>query len=109
MDPAWTPVLGWMFVLAVTFVFAPPLALMAFRRFQEKRRRKMVNAPRKIKVLSGEEAPTGPCADGHQRSKRNAREGRDGVYVSVCRICGVPMRRKAKGQWEVVEDSATEA
>ena len=109
MDPAWTPVLGWMFVLAVTFVFVPPLALMAFRRFQEKRRRKMVNAPRKIKVLSGEEAPTGPCAGGRCAWSADARQNADGVYVSVCRTCGVPMRRKAKGQWEVVEDSATEA
>ena len=103
MDPAWTPVLGWMFVLAVTFVFAPPLALMAFRRFQEKRRRKMVNAPRKIKVLSGEEAPTGSCAGGHQRSKRNARQNADGVYVSVCRTCGAQMRRNGPGDWQVVE------
>jgi hypothetical protein len=104
LDPAWTPVLAWMFVLAVTFVFAPPVALMAFRRFQASRRRKMVNAPRKIKVLKDDEGqPAGPCAGGHQRSKRNARQGPDGVYVSVCRTCGAPMRRKAKGEWEVVE------
>jgi hypothetical protein len=92
-----------MFVLAVAFVFVPPLSFFVIRRFQARKRRKMVNAPRKIKVLSGDEPePAGPCANGHERSKRNARQNSDGVYVSVCRTCGAPMRRKGKGDWEVV-------
>jgi hypothetical protein len=106
LDPAWTPVLGWMFALALTFIFVPPLALMMFRRLQGTRRRKMVNAPRKIKVLSAD-APVeaqGPCAAGHERSRRNARQNSEGVYVSICRTCGAPMRRKGKGEWEVVEE-----
>ena len=104
MDPAWTPVLAWMFVLAIAFVFVPPLVFFAIRHLQAKRRRKMVNAPRKIKVLKDDEtAVPGPCSDGHQRSRRNARQNSDGVYVSVCRACGAPMRRNGPGEWEVVE------
>ncbi|MDB5672841.1 MAG: hypothetical protein JWO25_3800 [Alphaproteobacteria bacterium] len=104
MDPAWTPVLAWMFGLAVTFVFVPPLALLSFRWFQHTRRRKMVNAPRKIKVLGDEEGgAVHPCAGGHQRSKRNAKAGKDGAYVSVCKTCGVPMRRNGPGDWTVIE------
>ena len=104
VDAAWTPVLAWMFVLAVTFVFVPPLILMSFRYAQAKRRRRMVNAPRKIKVMSGEEDPAGPCAGGHERSRRNARQNADGSYVSVCRTCGLPMRRNGPGDWVVIED-----
>jgi hypothetical protein len=104
VDAAWTPVLAWMFVLAVAFVFVPPLVLISFRRFQHKRRRKMVNAPRKIKVLKGEEeSPSGPCGNGHERSRRNARQSNDGSYVSVCKKCGAPMRRNGPGDWVVVE------
>lgn len=42
------------------------------------------------------------CALGqHERSGRQAR--RDGAtIVSVCKHCGVPMRRIAKGKWEVI-------
>jgi hypothetical protein len=103
VDPAWTPVLAWMFVLALAFVFLPPVTFYSIRRFQAGRRRKMVNAPRKIKVLSGDETPDNPCAKGHQRSKRNARQGSDGAYVSVCRTCGARMRRVGPGDWEVAE------
>ena len=104
MDTAWTPVLAWMFVLAVAFVFVPPVVLLSFRRFQHQRRRRMVNAPRKIKVLKDvESAQAGPCANGHERSRRNARQSSGGTYVSVCKKCGVPMRRRAKGDWEVID------
>jgi hypothetical protein len=91
-----------MFVLAITFVFVPPLMLLSFRYVQGKRRRKLVNSPRKIKVMSDEER-TDPCAGGHRRSKRNARPGPDGTYVSVCRTCGAPMRRTGPGDWVVIE------
>jgi hypothetical protein len=104
VDAAWTPVLAWMFVLAVGFVFVPPLVLLSLRRMQYSRRRKMVNAPRKIKVLKeDEEAPTGPCANGHERSRRNARQASDGTYVSVCKKCGIPMRRNGPGDWVPIE------
>lgn len=105
MDPSWNPVLAGMFFLVVGFVFVPPLVFFAIRRLQAKRRRSMVNAPRKIKVLSDEElaAAHDPCAGGHQRSKRNARQRRDGVYVSVCKTCGKPMRRNGPGDWELAE------
>jgi hypothetical protein len=36
----------------------------------------------------------------HQRSKGQVR--REGaIYVSVCRTCGVPMRRISAGKWVV--------
>jgi hypothetical protein len=94
-----------MFVLAIGFVFLPPLVFLAIRHIQSRRRRRMVNAPRKIKVLSEADAAerADPCAKGHQRSKRNARQGADGVYVSVCRTCRKPMRRNGPGDWVVVE------
>jgi hypothetical protein len=104
VDPAWTPVLAWMFTLALIFVFVPPLALMAFRHYQGRRRRRMVNAPRKIKVVSGEDSAPSPCADGHQRSRRNARQASDGSYVSVCKVCAAPMRRNGPGDWQVIEE-----
>jgi hypothetical protein len=104
VDAAWTPVLAWMFVLAIAFVFVPPLALLSFRQFQHSRRRKMVNGPRKIKVLkNAEDAPGDPCADGHERSRRNARQGSGGSYTSVCKKCGAPMRRNGPGDWVVIE------
>jgi hypothetical protein len=56
-------------------------------------------------VLSDAEAAerADPCAKGHQRSKRNARQGADGTYVSICRTCRKPMRRNGPGDWVVVE------
>jgi hypothetical protein len=104
VDAAWTPVLAWMFVLAVTFVFVPPLILFSFRYLSAKRRRRMVNAPRKIKVISEEEKRDGPCAGGHERSRRNARQAADGSYVSICRTCGAPMRRNGPGDWVVIDN-----
>ena len=103
MDPAWTPVLTWMFFLAITFVFVPPLAYIGFRRLQHSQRRKMVNGPRKIRVARDGDSASDPCAKGHERSKRNARQNKDGVFVSVCRTCGAPMRRNGPGDWVVVE------
>ena len=103
MDPSWTPVLAWSFAVLLIFMFVPPLAMMALRRIQHSRRQKMVNGPRKIKVAREDDVSGDPCAArGHQRSKRNVREGADGVYVSVCRTCGVRMRRNGPGDWEAV-------
>lgn len=38
----------------------------------------------------------------HERSERHVRSEGDG-YVSICRFCRTPMRRRAKRDWVVVE------
>lgn len=44
------------------------------------------------------------CLDGkHDRSEKHiVRAGSDERFVSKCRFCGTPMRRRAKRDWVVI-------
>jgi hypothetical protein len=44
------------------------------------------------------------CFNGkHERSEKHIhRAGHDDRFVSKCRFCGTPMRRRAKRDWEVI-------
>lgn len=44
------------------------------------------------------------CFNGkHERSEKYIqRAGKDELFVSKCRFCGIPMRRRAKRSWVVI-------
>lgn len=98
MEAGSDPTLTWIFVGAILLIFVPPLAWMATRWVQHKLHKRVVNSPRKIAVVGQDDRPA--CT--HERSKRRARVGPSGDYTSVCKRCGVPMKRNGPGDWEAV-------
>jgi hypothetical protein len=85
-------------------VVAGPFAAAVLHRIRHHKRQRLVNSRRRINVLEAEARaqaatpqPSGKCA--HTRSKRRAQAGPDGTYRSVCKWCGTPMTRLAKGRW----------
>jgi hypothetical protein len=43
------------------------------------------------------------CLSGkHERSEKHIRPSADAKYVSRCRYCGTPMKRRAKRDWVVI-------
>jgi ribosomal protein S14 len=43
------------------------------------------------------------CLGGkHERSEKHIRASEDDRFVSRCRFCGVPMKRRAKRDWIVI-------
>jgi hypothetical protein len=67
---------------------------------EHKKRRRLEQSRREIRVRTGEEADeTVECL--HMRSKSRARKGIDGAYRSVCKYCGAPMKRLARKDWVV--------
>jgi hypothetical protein len=95
-------VLVWMLAIALFIIFVLPACWLVVRRIRQKKRRRLVDSPRKIVVAPpSPDAPILPAACAHQRSKSRARPERDGSYTSICRKCGVPMKRNGPGDWEV--------
>jgi hypothetical protein len=95
--------LGWALAAALLLVFAPPLGWMGLRRIRHGMRRRLVNSPRKIVVAAASSGGASSTACIHERSKSRARVDRDGSYTSLCKRCGVRMRRNGPGDWEAVE------
>lgn len=96
-------VLGGAMLLLIAVV-GMPFAGSAYRRVRRRRRRRLVDAPRKIPIAASDLQGRQGCEDGqHGRDGDRVRpDGRNG-YNSVCRRCGVPMNRARKGEWRVVE------
>jgi hypothetical protein len=95
--------LAWVLVIALFLVFAPPLGWLALRRIRHRMRRRLVDSPRKIVVAPASPGAASSTACAHERSKSKARVEQDGSYGSICKRCGVRMRRKGPGDWEVAE------
>ena len=93
-----------LFLLLVGFV-AIPLAVSFYLKHERRRRRKLVNSPRKIALATDEDAPR---ACEHLRSRSRAKESPDGRMVSVCKRCGAPMVRNGPGDWVVAQQPASE-
>jgi hypothetical protein len=90
--------LAWALGIAVALIFVPPLVWLLVKRFKHKQRRRLVDSPRKIAIVSaGDDAARG-CE--HQRSKSRARTAADGTVYSTCKRCGVTMKRLGPGEWE---------
>ena len=86
-------------ILVVLVVFvAVPIGVTFYLKRERKRRRKLVNSPRKIGLATDDAVPRS-CE--HLRSRSRARQAADGGFVSVCKRCGAPMRREGPGVWVV--------
>jgi hypothetical protein len=85
---------------ALTLFVAVPIAVSFYLKYERRRRRKVVNSPRKI-GLATDDAPPRVCE--HLRSKSRAKQGPDGRMVSWCKRCGVHMVRNGPGDWVVSE------
>ncbi len=95
--------LAWMLAIALFIVFGLPLGWFAVRRIRHKMRRRLVNSPRKIVVAPAPPGAAASTACAHERSKSKARVDRDGTYSSICKKCGVRMRRNGPGDWQAVD------
>jgi ABC-type multidrug transport system fused ATPase/permease subunit len=87
-------------LLALVFFVAVPLGVTFYLRYERRRRRKLVDSPRKI-GLATDEAEERICE--HLRSKSRARQTSAGDYVSICKKCGVAMKRNGPGNWVATE------
>jgi hypothetical protein len=108
VDNGSNDIFTWLFVAATIALIGPLLASTAYRRYQRKRRRRLVDSPRKIQVARVEDnVPAADvCTSGHQRSRSRAYTGPDGRLLSICKRCGVRMRRKGPGDWEILPSSS---
>ncbi len=102
MDMRETAIQSITFVIGTLVVLVVGAALIAFsfKFFQARARRKLVNSRRTISVAGSAAAKSGGCA--HMRSKSRAREHADGSITSICKKCGVAMRRVGPGEWEAI-------
>lgn len=91
----------WMVGSFVAFLVVALITWLAYRRWDKRKRRRLVKSPRKI-MLGGEPAKPGSGCATHSRSKSKAHRDRTGELVSQCRFCGVPMRQLVKGDWEII-------
>jgi hypothetical protein len=91
-------------VLLLAGFVAVPIAVTFYLKRERRRRRKLVNSPRKI-ALAGEEKEAAPCE--HLRSKSRARQAEDGRFVSTCKKCGAAMVRNGPGDWVVAQQAET--
>lgn len=82
-------------ILLGAFV-AIPIGVSFYLQRERRRRRKLVDSPRKI-ALATDELVARPCK--HLRSKSRARETADGSLVSICKKCGASLRRQGPGDW----------
>ena len=90
-----------LFVLSVLVLFiAVPIGVTFYLKHERRQRRKLVNSPRKIGLASDEVVPR-ECE--HLRSRSRAKQSADGGFVSICKRCGVPMRRVGPGEWAVTQ------
>jgi len=101
MNDTANSLIAWILGLSLFLVFAVPAVWWLLGRAARRKRRRLERSRREITV-----APA-VTADGarecpHKRSKSKARAGDDGRLRSICRFCGVPMLRHAKGEWEVL-------
>jgi hypothetical protein len=97
------PILG---VLSVAV--AAPFLVVGYRRMEHRKRRRLEQSRREIRVRTGDEAgDAGEC--GHRRSKSKARQGTDGTYRSVCKYCGAAMKRLGPENWIVDRAAETGA
>lgn len=88
-------------VALLALFVAVPIGVTFYLKRERRRRRKLVNSPRKI-TLAGEQKEAAPCE--HLRSKSRARQAADGRFVSTCKKCGVPMARNGPGDWLVIQE-----
>lgn len=50
------------------------------------------------------------CIQGrHERSDKRIIKTNEGSYVSICRCCRAPMKRRAKRDWEVISRAECKA
>ena len=87
-------------VLLLAGFVAVPIAVTFYLKRERRRRRKLVNSPRKI-ALASDEQEAAPCE--HLRSRSRARQAEDGRFVSTCKKCGAPMVRNGPGDWLVTQ------
>ena len=94
-----TMILAIVYLVAATALVVSLVGVIFFglRAHERGRRRKLVDSKRKIRVSSPtDEAKS--CV--HMRSRSRARTEADGSIVSICKKCGVQMRRTGPGEWE---------
>ncbi len=84
-------------LVATIFIAAVGGIVFGITAYQRSAMRRLANSRRTIKVSPKEDAP-GACE--HLRSKSRARMDASGSYVSICKKCGVPMKRNDGGGWE---------
>lgn len=87
-------------LIALVAFVAVPIGVTFYLKRERKRRRKLVDSPRKITLASEEVAPRS-CE--HARSKSRAKKTADGSLVSICKKCGATMKRNGPGDWIVVQ------
>ena len=85
-------------LIALVMFVAVPIGVTFYMKHERRRRRKLVNSPRRI-GLASDEVEARPCE--HLRSRSRARQSADGRFVSICKKCGVPMVRVGAGDWIV--------
>lgn len=85
---------------ALVLFVAIPIATTFYLKHERRKRRKLVNSPRKIGLASDDEVAA-PCE--HVRSRSRAKQGADGQFVSICKKCGVAMVRNGPGDWAPVQ------
>ena len=83
---------------AIALFIAVPIGVTFYLKHEQRQRRKLVNSPRKIGLASDEIEPR-PCE--HERSRSRAKQTSSG-FVSICKKCGVPMKRNGPGDWVIV-------
>jgi hypothetical protein len=98
MEAGSDELLKWILVAALALLILPPIAFALVRHLKHRARRRLVDSPRKIAV-TGEK----PADCRHERSRSRARVQPDGNYSSICKRCGIPMRRLGPGEWEAAE------
>ena len=85
-------------VAALILIGGTAAIVVGLKTIERYRREKLANSRRTIRVSPA--GGKGECE--HLRSKSRAQEKPDGSIVSICKKCGVPLRRKGPGDWEAI-------
>lgn len=77
-----------------------PIGVTFYLKRERKKRRKLVDSPRKIELAS-EQDEARICE--HMRSKSRAKRTAEGELVTICKKCGASMKRVGPGEWVVIQ------
>ncbi len=86
-------------LIALVVFVTVPIAVTFYLKRERRKRRKLVDSPRKIELASEEDGPR-ECE--HMRSKSRAKHNADGDLISMCKKCGATMKRNGPGDWVVI-------
>jgi hypothetical protein len=87
-------------LIALVVFVAVPIGVTFYLKRERRKRRKLVDSPRKIELAS-EEDEARVCE--HMRSKSRAKRSPNGDLVTICKKCGASMKRIGPGDWVVIQ------